>query len=296
MVVTVTSMKGGVGKTTIVAMIARYLADRDDLKIIVIDMDPQGGASSILLGGQINSPTVVDILRLEVEGIPSGELMSEATRRSRYDERIFVVPGDADLATLANSNPPQHSLDYALEDPRFNDDTLVIVDTGTHPVLVAMGIIAADIILIPIMLSQQTAKPTINTLKMVLCHHQRNGALIPMGIGNANWEARELERWQRKLQASQALTVMGFEVLPGLPYSRTILRGRWRYGKFPKRFLATMDGICQFIFQRSSERAGARGDFKILTVDRDEMVSREDSRSNELAEALHHSIEAKNVR
>jgi hypothetical protein len=74
-----------------------------------------------------------------------------------------------------------------------------------------------------------------------------------MGIGNAKWESRELERWQRKLQASPALNQMGFEVLPGLPYSRAILRGRWRYGTFPKPFTPIMDGICEFIFQRVPE-------------------------------------------
>ncbi len=292
MVVTVTSMKGGVGKTTIAAMLARYLADREDLEIVVIDMDPQGGASSILLGGQIDPPTLVDVLRLEVEGIPSGELMSEAARRSRHDERIFVVPGDADLADLANANPPLRSLNYSLESATLPDNTIVIIDTGTHPSLVAIGIVAADIVLIPVMLSQQTARPTINTLKVALHNHQRKGALIPIGIGNANWEARELERWQRKLRASEALIAMGFEVLPGLPYSRIILRGRWRYGKFPKRFESTMDGICQFIFQGSTEEAEAREDVPLLMISEDEKVMREDGRSAELAEALQYPAEA----
>lgn len=290
MVVTVTSMKGGVGKTTIAAMIARYLADRDDLQIVVIDMDPQGGASSILLGGQIDPPTAVDVLRLEAEGVPSGELMGETARRSRHDERIFVVPGNADLAALANTNPPLHSLDYALQSTPFHDNTLVIVDTGTHPTLVAMGIVAADIVLIPVMLSQQTAKPTINTLKVALHHHRRKGALVPMGIGNADWEVRELERWQGKLRTSHTLTAMGFEVLPGLPYSRTILRGRWRYGKFPKRFVPTMDAICQFIFQGPT--VGAREDVPILKEDKEEKMAREDSRSAALTKALHHPVEA----
>jgi cellulose biosynthesis protein BcsQ len=253
MVVTVTSMKGGVGKTTIAAMLARYLTLRDQKKIIVLDMDPQGGASSILLGGRIDPPTLVDILRLEAEGIPSGELINQAARKSRHDEHIFVVPGHADLVSIANADPPLAALKNALESAPFPEDTVLIVDTGTHPTLVTMGIIAADIVIIPVMLSQQTAKPTINTLKVALQHHRQRGALLPMGIGSANWEDRELERWRRKLQTSQALTTMGFEVLPGIPYSRSILRGRWRYGTFPKKFAPVMDEICQFIFRERSD-------------------------------------------
>jgi len=255
MVVTVTSMKGGVGKTTITAMLARYLSLRDQKKIIVIDMDPQGGASSILLGGQTEQPTLVDILRLEAEGIPSGELMNQAARKCRHDENIFVIPGHAELASFANAAPPLACLKYALESTAFPENAVLIIDTGTHPTLVAMGILAADIVIIPVMLSQQTAKPTINTLKVALQNHRQRGALLPMGIGNANWEARELERWQKKLRTSQALIHMGFEVLTGIPYSRIILRGRWRHGSFPKRFTPVMDEICQFIFQRSSREA-----------------------------------------
>jgi len=253
MVVTVTSMKGGVGKTTIAAMLARYLTLKDQNKIVVVDMDPQGGASSILLGGQIDPPTLFDILRLETEGIPSTELMSQAARKSRHNEQIFVVPGHADFVSIANAAPSLASLKYALESAPFPENTVLIIDTGTHPTLVAMGIVAADIVLIPVMLSQQTAKPTINTLKVAIQHSHKRGALLPMGIGSANWEGRELERWRRKLKTSQALLTMGFEVLTGIPYSRTILRGRWRYGTFPKKFIPVMDDIYQFIFRETSD-------------------------------------------
>lgn len=250
MVVTVASMKGGVGKTTIASMLARYLSLMNKKKIILVDMDPQGGASSILLGGTVKHPTLVDVLRLEEEGIPSSHLVNQAASTCRHDENIFVIPGHAELAAFANKSPRLSCLKHALEGATFPMDAISIIDTGTHPTLVAMGIASADVVLIPVMLSQQTAKPTINTLKVAVQYRGMRGALLPMGIGNAKWESRELERWQQKLQASPALNQMGFEVLPGLPYSRAILRGRWRYGTFPKPFAPIMDGICEFIFQR----------------------------------------------
>jgi len=289
MVVTVTSMKGGVGKTTIAAMLARYLTLRDQQKIIVVDMDPQGGASSILLGGQIESPTLVDILQLEAEGIPSGELINQAVRKSRHDEHIFVVPGRVDLVSFADAAPPLASLKYALESAPFPEDTVLIIDTGTHPTLVTMGIIAADIVIIPVMLSQQTAKPTINTLKVALQHHRQRGALLPMGIGNSNWEDRELGRWRRKLQTSQALTTMGFEVLPGIPYSRSILRGRWRYGTFPKRFAPVMDEICQFIFHAQSNEERPKKSNPARDQDQDPFG--ENGRRTQFDYALHTAME-----
>lgn len=249
MIVTVTSMKGGVGKTTIAAMLARYLSLQSKKEILVIDMDPQGGASSLLLGGRIDPPTLVDILQMEAEGLPGGELLRQSARRSRHDEGIHVVPGHAGLAGFANSDPPLDCLKNAIESAALAGDAVQIVDTGTHPALVAMGIIAADLLLVPVMFSQQTARPTINTLKAAILYNCRRGALLPMGIGNAGWEARELERWKEQLQTNRALIEMGFTVLSGMPYSRIILRGRWRYGRFPKSFAPIMEGIRSFVFQ-----------------------------------------------
>jgi len=258
MVVTVTSMKGGVGKTTIAALLARYLAGRGDQTILVVDMDPQGGASSLLLGGRMEPPTLADVLQLEAEGIPCGDLMGRAVRRSPRDERLLILPGDPALAALANSAPPLRTLDHALKSAPFPENTHAIVDTGTHPTLVAMGILAAEVLLIPVMLSQQSALPTIHTLRMALHHRVRRGALIPVGIGHAQWEARELARWEEKLAGSRALAAMGFEVLPGLPFSRTLLRGRWRNGRFPARFIPAMESIRRFLFEGTRGGASRR--------------------------------------
>jgi len=250
MVLTVTSMKGGVGKTTIAAMLSRYIADNRDVRVLIVDLDPQGGVSSILLGGQIEPPTIYDVLQMEADGNPSGDLLAEALRRSRYHDRIFVVPAIADLAALGYSGYSLDLLRSALENAPLPEDIAIIVDTGSMPALVAQGIAAADAVLVPVMLSQQTARPTINTLKLALNHRRRRGALIPMGIGKTNWETKELDRWTQKLQSSPALVAMGFDVLPGMPYSKIVVRGRWRYGKFPQRFIPPMDAISEFFLDK----------------------------------------------
>jgi cellulose biosynthesis protein BcsQ len=245
---TVTSMKGGVGKTTIAALLARYIADKRDAKVLIVDMDPQGGASSILLGGTIEAPTIYDVLQMEHEGNPSGELLVKVIRRSRYHEQILVAPATANLAALGHASHSSDLLKCALENAPLQEDLTIIIDTGSMPTLVAQGIAAAQGVLIPVMLSQQTARPTINTLKLALNHHHRRGALIPIGIGKTRWEARELAHWTQQLRSSPALLEMGFNVLPGMPYSKIIVRGQWRYGKFPKRFELHMEAICGFFF------------------------------------------------
>jgi len=139
-------------------------------------------------------------------------------------------------------------LKYALESAPFPENTVLIIDTGTHPTLVEMGIVAADVVLIPVMLSQQTAKPTINTLK----------------------------------------------VLTGIPYSRTILRGRWRYGTFPKKFIPVMDEICQFIFHEQADEERSKKANPAPNQDQDHLGG--NGRGAQFDYALHAHMEAANGR
>lgn len=47
-VVSVINLKGGVGKTTVVALLARYAA-RKDLNVLAVDLDPQANLSQALM-------------------------------------------------------------------------------------------------------------------------------------------------------------------------------------------------------------------------------------------------------
>ena len=63
--VSLINMKGGVGKTTIASQLS-HAADRDDLKVLGVDLDPQSNLSQSIMGVrrysdhlQNNRPTVV---------------------------------------------------------------------------------------------------------------------------------------------------------------------------------------------------------------------------------------------
>lgn len=248
-VLTLTSMKGGVGKTTISAMLARYAVGRDPHPVVLLDLDPQAGLSSILLGGSIEGPTVADILQAESRGMPTRAMFLEAIRPSRFDDRILVIPSNASLAQFGSSVTLEYPalLASVLDEAPIPNGTLVIVDTGSGPGLVSLGIHAADTLVIPIMFSQQTARPTINTLmlaRQIGCSH---GALAPVGMGKTQWESKELNRWRKQLLQDETLAGMGFGVLPSLPFSKTIVRGRWRYGAFPRRHVPFFEAILDFV-------------------------------------------------
>lgn len=247
MFVTTTSMKGGVGKTTIALLLARYLADFHDRRSLIVDLDPQGGISSVLLGSHPAGPTIADAMTMESKGIPATDLMHSAIRRSRIHPHFSVIPGNAKLASLARDGLHPNALGIALGSISLPPDTAVIVDTGTIPALVAQGIDATKMAVIPVMLSQQSARPTINTLKLALALGCESGALLPVGIGDTQWEAREQSRWATKVRESKAIQEMGYRVLPGLPYSRTLMRGRWLKGKFPQHLEEPIKSLCHFV-------------------------------------------------
>jgi MinD-like ATPase involved in chromosome partitioning or flagellar assembly len=253
MIVAVASMKGGVGKTTISAMLARYITDRQCLPVTILDMDPQRGSTIIMLGPRaginMDPPTIVDILATEMENIPSSEVFAQAMRKSPYNDKIFVVPAHKELTAFMQGDVPTEILRWAIESSPLAPETTIIIDTGSAPTLCEMSVAAADIVFIPITMSHQSGLPTANTLKTALIHGTTIGGIIPVMSGEAGWEVNQLDKWREKLMASEALRDMGVRVLENIPYSRHIIRGRWRWGKIPDKTIPALEDMYNRILE-----------------------------------------------
>jgi MinD-like ATPase involved in chromosome partitioning or flagellar assembly len=256
MVITIASMKGGVGKTTIAAMMARYISDKRSSPVVVIDMDPQRGATITLLGAKegasITPPTIYDILQSELANMPSTEIFAQAMRKSPYSDKIFVVPANGDLARIMEEDTPPDLLRIVLEESPLSRDVTVIVDTGSGHKLCEMSVAASDVVFIPLTLGQQSGIPTTNTVQVALEHGTTIGGIIPLMVGEANWEKDQLKGWRRMLVESEALREMNVDVLQGMPYSRLVIRGRWRWGKIPRPVLPALDEIYRKLFREAA--------------------------------------------
>ncbi|WP_186382801.1 ParA family protein [Amycolatopsis rhizosphaerae] len=149
-VLTVANQKGGVGKTTSAVNVAAALAVHG-LKTLVIDLDPQGNASTALnVDHRSGTPSVYEVLLGEVS-------LAEATAVSEQSPNLFCVPATIDLAgaeiELVEMTARESRLKEALSSEALDEigmDYIFIDCPPSLGLLTVNAMVAAREVLIPI--------------------------------------------------------------------------------------------------------------------------------------------------
>jgi len=93
--IAVVNQKGGCGKTITSINLAAFIA-REQKRVLLVDMDPQGHATLGVLSGSVGSPTMYEVFVSEPGGQPTR--LRHITRSVR--ENLDVAPSDIRLSAI----------------------------------------------------------------------------------------------------------------------------------------------------------------------------------------------------
>ncbi len=157
--IAIVNQKGGSGKTTFSSLLVKALSEKGK-SVLAIDLDPQGGLSTIYLG-ESDKPRK-GLFEFLVNKDLEGSI--HETQDNLFDGKIDVLPSDYRVDKIFLSLSP-----YALKNLSSLPYDFCILDTPpTVQGITKAGMIFAERILIPTEISIQSKAPSLYTIDSIL--------------------------------------------------------------------------------------------------------------------------------
>ncbi len=246
-VVSVANQKGGVGKTTTAVNLSTILAKKGK-KVLLIDADPQGNATSGLGIDKDVKFSVYDVLVDEVE--------IENTLIQTTIKNLDVCPSNINLAgaevELVSMMSREHRLEEKIKIQKDNYDYIIIDCPPSLGLITLNAFTASDSVLIPVQCEYYALEglgQLINTINLVKKHLNKElaieGALLTMFDIRTNLSNQVVKEVNKYFENKVYKTVIPRNVklseAPsyGMPISvyDAKSKGAKSYDKFVKEFI-----------------------------------------------------------
>ncbi len=187
-IIAIANQKGGVGKTTTSVNLSAAIAKKGK-KVLLIDTDPQGNATSGVGIDKNNELSVYDVLVDETEAIET-ILESEVKRLDICPANINLAGAEVELVSMENR---EKRLKTKLDQIKDEYDYIFIDCPPSLGLITLNALTAADSVLIPIQCEYYALEglgQLINTIKLVKKHLNKEleieGALLTMQDARTN--------------------------------------------------------------------------------------------------------------
>ncbi len=227
--IAVANQKGGVGKTTTCVNLCAALALKGR-RVLLVDCDPQGNASSGMGVSKKTRPNTYDML-------VGGELAEDCVVHTRYGD---VIPTGNELAAASVELISRDRREYVLKNALlrlYSDYDYIFIDCPPSlELLTVNALVAADSVLIPMQCEYYALEGIADLMTSIkMCSRRLNrtlrveGIVLTMYDGRANLTLQVADELRKHLKDQVYQTVIPRSVrlseapshgLPGVIYDR----------------------------------------------------------------------------
>lgn len=168
-IIAFSNQKGGVGKTTTCVNMSAYLADKG-YKVLIVDLDPQGNATSGL--GFAKNEVKYSVYNVMIDETP----IEQAVVKTCVDG-LDILPSNIDLVgaevELVYIKDREHVLKTVIEPAKKTYDYIMIDCPPSLGLLTINALSCADSVMIPIQseyYAMEGLSQLMNTIKLVVKH------------------------------------------------------------------------------------------------------------------------------
>jgi cellulose biosynthesis protein BcsQ len=230
-VIFVGNLKGGVSKTVSTVSLAHGLRThpmllKEDLRILVVDLDPQSSATMFLNNGKAIGDVDYTAVQAMLQGVTREDLLEKYVVKSVIDG-VDVIPSSIDDSFIAarwdslagEHRSSQHKSKLLLEnivEKLSGDYQFIIIDSGPHiDALLENALVAADLCITPIPPTTVDFHSTLKYLKRlpeIIDDIQRSGADVHFEI-NIGFMSKIANKEKHQEIHSKAKEVFGADML-----------------------------------------------------------------------------------